>query len=374
MTTPADSVHALSEDDRRHLERAVELGRRGWGGVHPNPLVGCVLVKDGGVVAEAWHEEFGGPHAESRALERAGEEARGATAYVSLEPCRHEGKTPACTKALIRSGIARVVFGAADPGAESGGGGRELAEAGVEVVGPLFDEERAWSENPAFFEWHVDGRPHVAVKLALSLDGSIAASEGERTLLTGDEARREVHRLRAGFDGVMVGSRTARVDDPLLTVRDVPLVRPHPIRIVLDTAATLPSDAAVFRDVDAAPVWIFCSEAAPEQEMERLEGAGARVHPVPLAHAPPGLSLAAVLERCGAMGVRSVLCEGGGVLASRLIGSGVARRLYALIAPRILGDAGVPAFPGMPGALRWSLAGEPRRCGDDVLLTLDLGD
>lgn len=364
----------LTPDDLRHLERAAALGRRGWGGVHPNPLVGCVLVRDGEVVAEGWHEEFGGPHAETRALERAGARARGATAYVSLEPCRHEGKTPACTLALMRSGVSRVVFGAPDPGAESGGGAADLAAGGVEVVGPVFGHERAWSENPAFFHWHHHGTPHVALKLALSLDGAVAAAPGERTTLTGPEARREVHRLRSGFDAVLVGSNTARVDDPLLTVRDVPLRRPAPIRIILDSGATLSSEAALFRDAADVPVWVFCRDDADEVEMERLESAGAQVHPVPRARSGSGVSLDAVLERCGAMGVRSILCEGGGVVASQLLAQGLARRLYALVAPTVLGVGAVPAFPEVPAGTRWRLAFDPKRCGDDTLLTLDRRD
>lgn len=361
----------LTDEDRRHLARAVSLGRRGWGGVHPNPLVGCVLVKDGEVVGEGWHEEYGGPHAEIRALERAADRARGATAYVTLEPCRHEGKTPACTGALLRRGVARVVFGAADPGEDSRGGGAELAAAGVSVTGPVFDDARAWSENPAFFQWARSGTPHVAVKLALSLDGGVAAAPGERTLLTGSETRREVHRLRAGFDAIMVGSVTARVDDPLLTVRDVPLLRPAPVRIVLDSRCGLSSGAALFRDAAEIPVWVFCRDDADEVEMERLEGAGAHVHPVPAAPGDAGVSLEAVLAKCGAMGVRSILCEGGGVLASALVGGGRARRLYAFLAPTVLGPGAVPAFPGLLAGTRWSLAADPVRLGDDTFLTLD---
>jgi diaminohydroxyphosphoribosylaminopyrimidine deaminase/5-amino-6-(5-phosphoribosylamino)uracil reductase len=307
-------------------------------------------------------------------LERAGERARGATAYVSLEPCRHEGKTPACTKALLRSGVSRVVYGAADPGADSGGGGAELAAAGVEVTGPVFGPERAWSENPAFHHWHRSGTPHVAVKLALSLDGGIAAREGVRTPLTGTAAREKVHRLRSGFDAVMVGSATARVDDPLLTVRDVPLRRPAPIRVVLDSRASLRSDAAIFRDVAEVPVWVFCREDADEAEIERLETAGAQVHPVPPDPASGGVLLESVLAKCGATGVRSILCEGGGVLASRLLSAGAARRLYALVAPAVLGPDAVPAFPGLPGGFRWRLASDPERAGNDVLLTLDRED
>lgn len=359
--------------DRDHLEAAVRLGRRGWGGVHPNPLVGCVLVRDGVVVGEGWHEEFGGPHAETRALERAGAEAEGATAYVSLEPCRHEGKTPACTRALVASGVRRVVYGAGDPGAESGGGGAELRRAGLDVVGPVFDEHRSWSENPAFFDWVGHGRTHVSLKLALSLDGGIAGAPGERTSLTGDEARREVHRLRSGFHGILIGSGTARVDDPLLTVRDVPLLRPPPVRIVLDSELRMGPEAALFRDVDEAPVWIFCRQDAPESRIEALEEAGARVHPVPAAGTGPGLSLDEVLGRCGIMGIESILCEGGGRLATALLDGGHVRRLYALLAPLSLGDGAVPGLRHT-GPIRWRPARAPQALGPDLLLTLDRRD
>lgn len=368
-----DASH-LTEDDRRYLARAVDLGRKGWGGVHPNPLVGCVLVRNGEVVGEGWHEAFGGPHAEVRALDRAGTLAAGATAYVSLEPCRHEGKTPACTGALLGAGVARVVYGAADPGGESGGGGAELRSAGLTVLGPVFDDRLAWSENPTFFQWARQGTPHVAVKLAFSLDGAVAAAPGERTQLTGPEARREVHRLRSGFDAIMVGGTTARVDNPLLTVRDARLSRPAPVRVVLDSRCALPDEAALLRDVADVPVWVFCREDADELAMERLERAGAHVHPVPAAEGGSGVELTAVLEKCGAMGVRSILCEGGGVLASALIARGTARRLYALVAPTVLGSGSVPAFPGLPSGVRWSMAADPVRLGDDTLLTLDRAD
>jgi diaminohydroxyphosphoribosylaminopyrimidine deaminase/5-amino-6-(5-phosphoribosylamino)uracil reductase len=364
----------LTHEDRQFMARAVELGRRGWGGVHPNPMVGCVLVRDGDVVAEGFHEEFGGPHAEVVALERAGERAAGCTAYVSLEPCRHEGKTPACTRALISGGVVRVVYGAADPGEDSGGGAEELAAHGIEVVGPVFDDRRAWSENPAFFHWATEGTPFIAVKLALSLDGAIASAPGVRTQLTGAAANREVHRLRGGFDAIMVGSTTARVDDPLLTVREVPIRRAAPVRIVLDSTASLSSDSALFRDVDRAPVWVFCRNDASETEMERLEAAGAKVHPVPAASSGVGVSLTAVQARCAEMGVQSILCEGGGVLASELINRGLARRLYALVAPVLFGAEAVRAFHGPDQAVRWEMVSNPRRCGDDTLLTFDRVD
>ena len=370
MSTLPESLVDVDPFDREHLEAAVLLGRRGWGGVHPNPLVGCVLVRDGVRVGEGWHEEFGGPHAETRALERAGPEAEGATAYVSLEPCRHEGKTPACTRALVSSGIRRVVYGAADPGGESGGGGAELRRAGLEVVGPVFDDQRAWSENPAFFDWVARRRTHVSLKLALSLDGKVTAGPGERTSLTGEEARREVHRLRSGFHGILIGSRTALIDDPLLTVRDFPLRRPPPVRVVLDSGLRIEPQAALFRDVAEVPVWIFCRHDVPESRIERLEDTGARVHPVPAARDGGGLALGEVLDRCGVMGVESLLCEGGGRLAAALLDEGFVSRFYAFLAPLSLGEGAVPGLPHA-APIRWRSARVPQVLGADLLLTLD---
>ena len=170
-------------------------------------------------MGEGWHEEYGGPHAEVNAIRSAGDAARGATAYVSLEPCSHHGQTPPCSESLLKAGVARVVFGASEPGDETGGGGELMEQAGVEVVGPATDVRTFHEVDPAFFYTTRYQRPYLALKLAVSLDGRIAARAGERTPLTGDDANREVHRLRSGFDAVLVGGETARVDDPLLTVR-----------------------------------------------------------------------------------------------------------------------------------------------------------
>lgn len=333
-------------DLRSWLQGAVKLGRRGWGRVHPNPLVGCVVVREGRVVGEGWHREFGGSHAEVHALEQAGSEARGATLFVSLEPCRHEGKTPPCTAAIVRAGVERVVFGAADPTAEAGGGADELREAGVEVVGPLLTVAEARAENPAFFHRTRTDQAYLALKMALSLDGRIAASPGERTPLTGLETRVRVHGLRAGFDGIVIGSGTARVDDPLLTVReDVPMRNP-PVRIVLDSALGLAPDAALFRDVDTAPVMVFTGPTAAGEDIERLEAAGATVRPVPAAASGPGLDLERVLRGCRDAGIRSLLCEGGGRLARSLLDADLVERMHLFHAPVLLGECGVPGFPG----------------------------
>ena len=360
----------LSEVDSDLLARAIELGRNGWGSVHPNPMVGCVLTRDGEIVGEGWHEAFGGPHAEVQALRRAGEAAAGATAYVSLEPCAHVGKTPPCTGALSRAQVARVVFGAADPGVESGGGRAALEALGVEVSGPHLTDADAARENPAFFHRFRSERAWVALKLATSLDGMINAAGETRTMLTGPETRREVHRLRSGFGAVMVGANTARIDDPLLTVRDVPAPRGQPIRIVLDSTASLASDSRLVGSADPdQPVWVFCAQDADEGEVERLESLGVSVHPVPRT-SDGNLDLAVILQECRLMGVESILCEGGGELARSLIRQGHAGRLHLFQAPTVLGHDGVPGLDPETGS-DWTPIAEPVACGRDVHLVLE---
>jgi len=366
---------ALTQQDRRFLEQAVELGRAGWGHVHPNPLVGCVLVRDSEVVGKGWHRELGGPHAEVGALREAGPRAEGATAYVSLEPCSHFGRTPPCTSALLDAGIARIVFGASDPGRESSGGGEALRSAGLQVVGPVFSPEEARRENPAFFFNHEYGASFVALKLAQTLDGRIAEAPGHRTAISGAEARMETHRLRAGFDGVMVGSETVLVDDPLLTVREGVPVREQPTRVVLDTGARMSPDAKLFRDLPDAPLLLFTGHDAPATSVGRLEAAGARVHRVK--REKEGLSLEEVQRACWEMGIRSLFCEGGGHLGSHLIRAGVARRMYLFVAPFVLGEKGVPAFTGLESMKLWE-AWQPvapaRFFGKDTLLVFDRTD
>ncbi len=375
---------SVTESDREWLLQAASLAGRGWGRVHPNPMVGCVLARDGEVVGEGWHEEYGGPHAEVNAIRSAGDAARGATAYVSLEPCSHHGRTPPCSEVLLEAGVTRVVFGAADPGQETGGGGELLVQAGVEVIGPSPDVGTFHDVDPVFFYTASYGQPYLALKLAVSLDGRIAARPGERTPLTGDEANGEVHRLRSGFDAVLVGGETARVDDPLLTVRYGMDPRIPPARIVLDPGAALSPDAALFSTESDASVLIFATEAAPAERIDRLRDVGAHVEIVPQAEPTPqaepvpqsyrGANLEKMLERCWSLGLRSVFCEGGGRLATALSREGLAQRFYLVQAPVTLGSQGVPAFPGgdsTPEGLGWASRGEPIRFGADVLLTYE---
>lgn len=362
----------LSTDDRALLDRARLLARKGWGHVHPNPLVGCVLARDGAIVGEGYHREFGGPHAEIVALEAARSHAEGATAYVTLEPCNHEGKTPPCSEAMIQAGIRRVVFGASDPGRVSGGGGARMREAGIEVVGPVWTEREARHENPAFFHAATKAVPYMALKLALTLDGMIAAAPGQRSRITGTEAEQEVHRLRTGFDALLVGAGTLRADDPRLTVRLAsPGLRP-PRRLLIDPRAELPTGASVLEEARQAPVHVFTRRDAPEGDLERLEDAGAHVHPID--HDGGSLDLSALLAVSWELGIRSILCEGGARLAASLLREGHVSRLYLFFAPFVLGPAGVPGFGPGTQDLPWgefSPLSPPELHGRDALWVLD---
>jgi diaminohydroxyphosphoribosylaminopyrimidine deaminase / 5-amino-6-(5-phosphoribosylamino)uracil reductase len=372
-------VETLSADDCRHLDRAIELAERGWGRVHPNPLVGAVVVREGAVVGAGWHAEYGGAHAEVAALEAAGARARGATLFVSLEPCAHHGKTPPCTAAILAAGIRRVVYAAEDPTPRAGGGARVLRAAGVAVAGPgaatasAGDEAdpgaRVRRQNAAFFHAAEGRAPFVALKLAISLDGRLGEEPGRPTPVTGPAAAGEVHRLRAGFDAILVGIGTALADDPRLTARGSPAPRVPPVRLVVDTEARLPADARLLAE-PGPPVWVLCAPDAPAARVAALAAAGARIIPVP--RCADGLDPAALTARLGAEGVTSVLCEGGGRLAAALLRAERAQRLYLFIAPRFFGEPGPQAFPGtLPGAATgWRLAG-CGRCGEDALLVLD---
>ena len=362
----------LSREDLAYLDWARKIARRGWGRVHPNPLVGCVLVLNNQIVGEGYHREFGGPHAEIIALEAAKSKAEGATAYVSLEPCIHEGKTPPCSQALVQAGIARVVYGVAEPGIKEGGGKDMLSRGGVEVIGPVWDSIAGQMENPSFFHSQTHGTPYIALKLALSLDGYIGIRGGVRTRITGVDAEREVHRLRTGFDAILIGTETLRVDNPRLTVRMATRGRRPVRRLVMDARADLPSDAAIFDDVELNPLHIFTHQDLSESEVTRLELLGAHVHSVPRTNR--GLDLESIMGVVQELGVQSLLCEGGAKLANSLIRKDLVQRLYLFIAPKTLGVGGIAAFSDGEETLKWedflpSLP--PEMHGRDTLIVLD---
>ena len=327
--------------DEAHMDRALTLALDGWGRVSPNPLVGAVVVAADQVIGEGFHAHYGADHAELMALAEGGERTAGATLYVTLEPCRHQGKTPPCTEAILRAGIGRVVYGCKDPDEVAGGGAEVLRGAGVNVQGSVRGLAAARLNGP--FLWDRLGRgPWVSLKLGLSLDGRIAAGPGQRTTITGPEAEEYVHRLRAGHDAIMVGGRTAVIDDPLLTVRRGPTPRVPPTRVVLDPGLELSANSRLAGSVDEAPLLVLCSEGAAVERRRDLERSGVEVVPVRLSGT--GLVLGEVLQDLGARGLRSIMVEGGGRLAASLLAGGLVRRQYLIYAPVLLGVDGVPAI------------------------------
>lgn len=349
------------------MRRALELAWRGWGRVHPNPMVGAVLLRDGAVIGEGWHAEFGGPHAEVAAIASAGGKAEGATLVVTLEPCRHHGKTPPCTEAIFDAGITRVIFGADDPTPEARGGASELAGVGLSVD-RLPVENQVRRQNAIFFHsLRSLGRPYVALKLATSVDGRIADYTGRSQWLSSRKAREWTHWLRAGFDAIAIGGRTARADNPSLTVRGeiAPRVPPH--RIVFDRHAQLGGASKLLDTARDIPVTLV-SEGKPLPELAtKYEAAGVTTI--------EAASLDVALQRLHAAGLTSILVEGGGRLAARLLAAGLIDRFYWVQTPLWLGEGAVPAFAGLHGELleqvnRWTPV-ERRSLGVDTLLVLD---
>jgi len=356
-------------DDEALMRRALKLAERGWGRVAPNPLVGALVMRDGEVIGEGFHALYGGPHAEVEALRAAGERSRGATLFVTLEPCAHHGKTPPCTEAILAAGVSRVVFGSPDPDPRAGGGASRLREAGVEVQGGV-EAEAERVLNAPFHHAHsplAQERPWVALKLALSLDGAVADLEGRSRWITGEEAREEVHRLRAGFDALGVGGGTAIADDPELTVRGPVQPRSPPVRVVFDRRLRLPPEGRLVRTAAAPEVWVVTSGGASELARRRLEGAGVRLL--------EAATLTEGLRALAAGGIRALLCEGGAGLASALLDGGLVDRLYLFYAPVILGPQALSPFHGlsstpMTSAPRWRHL-ESRVLGADTLLVLE---
>ncbi|HEY2804992.1 MAG TPA: bifunctional diaminohydroxyphosphoribosylaminopyrimidine deaminase/5-amino-6-(5-phosphoribosylamino)uracil reductase RibD [Gemmatimonadales bacterium] len=353
--------------DREAMELALRLAWRGWGRVGTNPMVGAIVLKNGEVVGEGWHAEFGGPHAEVAALQKAGEKARGGDLVVTLEPCRHHGKTPPCIAAILEHGIRRVVFAAEDVDPKARGGALHLRTAGVTVqTGLLADEVRR--QNALFFYRHTPAtRPFVALKLATSLDACIADGSGRSKWITGEESRAFVQWLRAGFDAIAVGLGTVRADNPSLTVRgDVaPLVTPK--RVIFDREAATPLASDVVKSARQTPTLVVAEPGAPDARIAALAKAGVEV----VVAEGPMAQLAELKTR----GVGSILVEGGGILAGRFIEAGVIDRIFLLQAPILLGATGVPAFGALDGVSLetvkpWTVSGR-RTLGADALTVLD---
>ncbi|MBA3559432.1 MAG: bifunctional diaminohydroxyphosphoribosylaminopyrimidine deaminase/5-amino-6-(5-phosphoribosylamino)uracil reductase RibD [Gemmatimonadaceae bacterium] len=347
--------------DGAFMRRALELARLGWGQTAPNPMVGAVVVRDGEIVGEGYHARFGGDHAEVAALSAAGERARGATTFVTLEPCAHTGKTPPCTDALIAAGVARVVCATRDPNPEAAGGLARLAERGITVLDGV-EEEAARELNAPFFHALHSERPWITLKLALSLDGAIADAHGNSRWITGEASRREVHHLRAGHDAIAVGVGTAIADDPSLTVRDAPAPRVPPRRIVFDRHARLSLTSALASTARSTPTIVIVASVSPSRASE-LEKAGIMVL--------RAVSLAEALRELRRIQVRSIFVEGGARLAGALLDTTLVDRLVIFQAPVILGAGAIGAFARTSGsslatASRFRIV-EQRTIGGDAM-------
>jgi len=347
MATEPRADAAASPSDRpfdlRAMRAALALARRGLGTVWPNPAVGCVIVARGRVVGRGWTQPGGRPHGETEALGRAGEAARGATAYVSLEPCRHWGRTPPCTDALIAAGIRRVVVALEDPDPRVAGAGvRQLHAAGLEVETGLCEAE-ATEINAGFFCRLRNRRPLVTLKLATSLDGRIATGSGESQWITGPPARERAHALRAAHDAIMVGTGTVLADDPQLTCRLPGLAHRSPVRVVVDRHLRIPPTTRLISDARAVPVWVLTLPSADPERRQAFLRAGATV--IDIDPSPDGNgSLAAALAALGERGITRLLVEGGGHLAAAFARAGLIDRLVWVHAPMLIGGDGIPAI------------------------------
>jgi diaminohydroxyphosphoribosylaminopyrimidine deaminase / 5-amino-6-(5-phosphoribosylamino)uracil reductase len=329
------------ETDAAHLRRAIELAHRGAGMVRPNPLVGAVITRDGEVLGEGWHERYGGPHAEINAIAACGDaDLTGSTLYVSLEPCCHEGKTPACTDAIVQAGIRRVVVGSDDPSEKASGRGLGiLRDEGLEVV--MADGELAGAArllNQPFRKHARVGRPWVLLKLAMTLDGKVATRAGDSQWISGEDSRLLAHRWRASLDAVVVGIGTALADDPQLTAR--PEGSPvsaelQPRRVVFDSIARLSTSSRLVAAAEETPLTVVVSRAAARADTDALEEAGAQVLVATGENEPA--RVCSGLDQLGAMGVTSALLEGGPRLAGAFLDAGEIDEVRLFLAPILLG-------------------------------------
>jgi diaminohydroxyphosphoribosylaminopyrimidine deaminase/5-amino-6-(5-phosphoribosylamino)uracil reductase len=332
-------------DDEAMMRRALALAERGRGLVSPNPLVGAVVARDGRVVGEGWHDGPGNPHAEIHALRAAADFARGATLYVTLEPCDHHGRTPPCTNAILEAGVARVVAAARDPNPVVDGRGFErLRSAGVEVTAGLLEAE-AERMNEAFATHIRTGMPLVVLKMAATLDGKVAARDGSSRWITGQEARDEVHRMRGAADAIVVGAGTARADDPSLTVRD-PEYRGRPVmRVLVDAGGRVPATAGLFSN--EAPTLVATTEAAPVGRRREWAEAGADV--VVFDADGDEVPLEALFAHLGKRDVQLVMLEGGPTLAWSAVRDGLVDKLVLFLAPKLVGGRDAPGILGGEG-------------------------
>ncbi|TAF51132.1 MAG: bifunctional diaminohydroxyphosphoribosylaminopyrimidine deaminase/5-amino-6-(5-phosphoribosylamino)uracil reductase RibD [Oscillatoriales cyanobacterium] len=328
------SFSSPSAFDRAMMQRCLTLARQALGCTAPNPMVGAVIVKDGEIVGEGFHPKAGEPHAEVFALREAGDRARGATAYVSLEPCNHFGRTPPCSRTLVRAGITKVVVGTVDPNPQVAGRGiQTLRDAGIEVVVGV-EEADCQAINEGFIHRILCRRPFGILKYAMTLDGKIASSTGHSTWVSGTPARSQVHHLRHACDAVIVGGNTVRHDNPRLTCR-ADNTAPNPLRVVLSRSLDLPDEAQLWR-IDQAPTLVITQTGVRPEFQAQLRDRGVEV--VEVETVRPSVAMELLYER----GALSVLWECGGTLAARAIAEGSVQKVIAFIAPKIIGGVEAP--------------------------------
>lgn len=364
-----------ADGDRAFMATAISLARRNQGCTWPNPTVGCVVVKDGCVVGRGVTAPGGRPHAEPQALAQAADAARGATVYVTLEPCNHTGQTPPCTEALIEAGVARVVIACSDPFMRAGEGAERLRAAGTTVdVGVL--EAAAHAVNAGFFMRLDQGRPLFTLKLATTLDGAIATARGESQWITGGAARRQAHRLRAEHDAILVGANTVLADDPALTCRLPGLSPRSPLRLVLDTRLRLSPDSRLAQGAGQNPIWVFTTVDPAGDGAAALSECGVRVIQLGEAENGGGLDLTAVAATLGAEGLNSVLVEGGSAVAAGLLRAGLVDRLVWFHAGAVMGSDGLQAIaalnlPGLDAMPRFRPIGH-KTIGPDLMSEFEI--
>jgi diaminohydroxyphosphoribosylaminopyrimidine deaminase/5-amino-6-(5-phosphoribosylamino)uracil reductase len=323
----------MDNSDRNWMQRALELAERGRGSVEPNPLVGAVIVQGDRIVGEGWHERYGEAHAEINALMDAGQAARNATLYVTLEPCCHQGKTPPCTDAMIGAGIRRVVAAMKDPFAEVNGKGvRQLRDAGITVEVGL-GEDLARRLNAPYLKLTSIGCPYVHAKWAMTLDGKIATRSGDSKWISNENSRQRAHEIRGRMDAILIGGKTARADDPLLTVR--PPGPRIPTRVVLSSSGNIPRQLRLVQSAREVPTWIFTSEIGQSRALQELEDLGCTVVRIPRSEQPDAIS--AVLYELGRRRFTNILIEGGARVLGSFLDAGAIDEVHVFIAPRLVG-------------------------------------
>lgn len=352
----------MTDNDRQMMQRCLELARQALGKTAPNPLVGAVIVQDGAIVGEGFHPQAGEPHAEIFALRQAGDRAKGATLYVNLEPCSHYGRTPPCADAVVAAGLKRVVVGMVDPNPQVAGKGiTRLQQAGIEVMVGI-ESDACQQLNEAFSHRILQHRPFGILKYAMTLDGKIATTSGHSAWVTSPTARAEVHTLRSACDAVIVGGNTVRQDNPLLTSRQTPT----PLRVVMSRSLDLPLEAQLW-DISAAPTVVFTLPGVQPDRQSQLRDRGVEV--VELEHLTPATVMAHLYDR----GHLTVLWESGGTLSAQAIADGSVQKIWAFIAPKIIGGRTAPSPIGDLGLTqmtqaRWLDRLSWRAVGPDLLV------